>query len=122
MAADFGERRVKSPGELHDAIWSGRAGASPAFALGYAQALYDAGLSNEAGLASYARAAAMGELSRNLDFPRGLADLADEIDMAAFEVAAADERVSDMLSALASALKHGRVDEFKSRWMAPPRS
>ena len=40
-------------------------------------------------------------------------DLHDRLDMAAFSV-----RISDMLSALAQAVKAGKVDEFEERWVA----
>lgn len=121
MAADFNERSVKTPEDLHDAIWSGRAGITSAFALGYAQALYDALLIDETGLARYAGATARGALSHNLDFPAGAAEVADGIDAAAFELSADDDDVSDMLSALSTAIRHGRIEEFKSRWMGPQR-
>lgn len=45
-------------------------------------------------------------------------DLHDRLDMAAFGMSALSVRISDMLSALAQAVKAGKVDEFEERWVA----
>lgn len=45
-------------------------------------------------------------------------DLRDRLDMAAFGMSAISVRISDMLSALAQAVKAGKVDEFEERWVA----
>lgn len=45
-------------------------------------------------------------------------DLHDRLDMAAFGMSAISVRISDMLSALAQAVKAGKVDEFEERWVA----
>lgn len=45
-------------------------------------------------------------------------DLHDRLDAAAFGMSALSVRVSDMLSALAQAVKAGKVDEFEERWVA----
>ena len=45
-------------------------------------------------------------------------ELHDRLDMAAFGMSAISVRISDMLSALAQAVKAGKVDEFEERWVA----
>ena len=45
-------------------------------------------------------------------------ELHDKLDAAAFGMSARSIRVSDMLSALAQAVKAGKVDEFEERWVA----
>ncbi len=45
-------------------------------------------------------------------------EMYDRLDAAAFGMSALSVRVSDMLSALAQAVKAGKVDEFEERWVA----
>ena len=45
-------------------------------------------------------------------------EMYDRLDMAAFGMSAISVRISDMLSALAQAVKAGKVDEFEERWVA----
>lgn len=45
-------------------------------------------------------------------------ELHDRLDAAAFGMSALSIRISDMLSALAQAVKAGKVDEFEERWVA----
>ena len=45
-------------------------------------------------------------------------ELHDRLDAAAFGMSAHSIRISDMLSALAQAVKAGKVDEFEERWVA----
>ena len=45
-------------------------------------------------------------------------EMYDRLDMAAFGMSALSIRVSDMLSALAQAVKAGKVGEFEERWVA----
>lgn len=44
-------------------------------------------------------------------------ELHDRLDAAAFGMSALSIRVSDMLSALAQAVKAGKIDEFEERWV-----
>ena len=117
MAVDWNDESVKSPDDFHASLWAGRPGATADFVLGYAQALYDSGAIDMEGLGRYAAAASSGELSHNLDFEDGEDSLRERIDMAAFDMAAHDVEVSDMLSALAGAVGHGGLAGFKEEWM-----
>lgn len=49
--------------------------------------------------------------------PAGRESLSLALDMAAFSMAAESVAVSDMLSDLAQAVKHGGLEGFKERWL-----
>lgn len=74
-----------------------------------------------AGLSAYAAAAASGAFSHNLDFKANEDRLAEEVDMAAFGMAAEDADLSNMLSALSRALKKDALDAFKAEWLSSDR-
>ena len=118
MSGIWQERAVKKPEDFHAALWAGSCGISEDFALGYATALYDVEAVDMAGLSAYA-AAASGAFSHNLDFKANDDRLAEEVDMAAFGMAAEDADLSNMLSALSRALKKGALDAFKADWLSP---
>lgn len=121
MSGIWQERTVKKPEDFHAALWAGSCGITEDFALGYATALYDVEAMDEAGLAAYAAAAASGAFSHNLDFKANEDRLAEEVDMAAFGMAAEDADLSNMLSALSRALKKDALDAFKAEWLSPER-
>lgn len=114
-SSNASKRRIMTPSEFYTGIVTGQKGLTSGFAQGYAQALYDAGRIEMDGLSQYVGAAASGELRRNLAHPCG--ELVDALDMAAFEVAAESVAVSDMLSALAEALKHDDLAAFEREWV-----
>lgn len=74
-----------------------------------------------AGLTAYVTASASGAFSHNLDFKANEDRLAEEVDMAAFGMAAEDADLSNMLSALSRALKKGALDGFKAEWLSADR-
>lgn len=88
MSGIWQERTVKKPEDFHAALWAGTSGITEDFALGYATALYDVEAVDMAGLSAYAAAAASGAFSHNLDFKANEDRLAEEVDMAAFGMAA----------------------------------
>ena len=108
MSGIWQERAVKKPEDFRAALWAGSSGITEDFALGYATALY-------------AAAAASGAFSHNLDLKANEDRLAEEVDMAAFGMAAEDADLSNMLSALSRALKKGALDAFKADWLSPER-
>ena len=118
MSGIWQERAVKKPEDFHAALWAGSCGISEDFALGYAT-LYDVEAVDMAGLSAYAAAAASGAFSHNLNFKANEDRLAEEVDMAAFGMAAEDADLSNMLSALSRALKKGALDAFKADWLSP---
>lgn len=73
------------------------------------------------GLTAYVAASASGAFSHNLDFKANEDRLAEEVDMAAFGMAAEDADLSNMLSALSRALKKGALDAFKAEWLSADR-
>ena len=121
MSGIWQERAVKKPEDFHAALWAGSCGITEDFALGYATALYDTEAVDMAGFTAYAAAAASGAFSHNLDFKANEDRLAEEVDMAAFDMAAEDADLSNMLSALSRALKKGTLDAFKAEWLSPER-
>lgn len=112
---DAGQRRIMTPADFRAGIEAGTSGLTSAFAQGYAQALYDAGKIEMDGLTQYVGAAAGAELRRNLANPCSC--VADSLDMAAFEISVENVAVSDMLSALSEALKHGDLAAFEREWL-----
>lgn len=112
---DAGQREIMTPADFRAEIEAGRYGLTSAFAQGYAQALYDAGKIEMDGLSQYVGAAAGAELRRNLANPCSC--IADDLDMAAFEISVENVAVSDMLSALSEALKHGDLAAFEREWL-----
>ena len=114
MSGIWQERAVKKPEDFHAALWTGSCGITEDFALGYATALYDTEAVDMAGLTAYVAASASGAFSHNLDFKANEDRLAEEVDMAAFGMAAEDADLSNMLSALSRALKKGALDAFKA--------
>ena len=121
MGDIWNERTVKKPEDFHAALWAGSCGITEDFALGYATALYDIEAVDMAGLTAYVTASASGSFSHNLDFKANEERLAEEVDMAAFGMAAEDADLSNMLSALSRALKKGTLDGFKAEWLSPER-
>lgn len=121
MGGIWNERTVKKPEDFHAALWAGSCGITEDFALGYATALYDVEAVDMAGLTAYVTASASGSFSHNLDFKANEERLAEEVDMAAFGMAAEDADLSNMLSALSRALKKGTLDGFKAEWLSPER-
>lgn len=121
MGGIWNERTVKKPEDFHAALWAGSCGITEDFALGYATALYDIEAVDMAGLTAYVTASASGSFSHNLDFKANEERLAEEVDMAAFGMAAEDADLSNMLSALSRALKKGTLDGFKAEWLSPER-
>lgn len=118
MSGIWQERVLKKPEDFHAALWAGSCGITEDFALGYATALYDTEAVDMAGLTAYVTASASGAFSHNLDFKANEDRLAEEVDMAAFGMAAEDADLSNMLSALSRALKKGALDGFKSEWLS----
>ena len=104
MSGIWRERAVKKPEDFHAALWAGSCGITEDFALGYATALYDIEAVDMAGLTAYVTASASGSFSHNLDFKANEDRLAEEVDKAAFGMAAEDADLSNMLSALSRAL------------------
>lgn len=121
MSGIWRERAVKKPEDFRAALWAGSSGITEDFALGYATALYDVEAVDMAGFSAYAAAAASGAFSHNLDFKANEDRLAEEVDMAAFGMAAEDADLSNMLSALSRALKKDALDAFKADWLSPER-
>ena len=121
MSGIWNERTVKKPEDFHAALWAGSCGVSEDFALGYATALYDIEAVDMAGLIAYVTASASGAFSHNLDFKANEDRLAEEVDMAAFGMAAEDADLSNMLSALSRALKKDALDGFKAEWLSADR-
>ena len=121
MSGIWNERTVKKPEDFHAALWAGSCGISEDFALGYATALYDIEAVDMAGLTAYVTAAGSGAFSHNLDFKANEDRLAEEVDMAAFGMAAEDADLSNMLSALSRALKKDTLDGFKAEWLSADR-
>lgn len=121
MSGIWQERVLKKPEDFHAALWAGSYGITEDFALGYATALYDTEAVDMAGLTAYVTASASGAFSHNLDFKAYEDRLAEEVDMAAFGMAAEDADLSNMLSALSRALKKDALDGFKAEWLSAER-
>lgn len=121
MIGIWQERAMKKPEDFHAALWAGSCGITEDFALGYATALYDIEAVDMAGLTAYVTASASGAFSHNLDFKSNKDKLAEEVDMAAFGMAAEDADLSNMLSALSRALKKDALDAFKAEWLSSDR-
>ena len=121
MGGIWNERTVKKPEDFHAALWAGSCGITEDFALGYATALYDIEAVDMAGLTAYVTASASGAFSHNLDFKANEDRLAEEVDMAAFGMAAEDADLSNMLSALSRALKKDALDGFKAEGLSAER-
>lgn len=118
MGGIWNERTVKKPEDFHAVLWAGSCGITEDFVLGYATALYDIEAVDMAGLTAYVTASASGAFSHNLDFKANEDRLAEEVDMAAFGMAAEDADLSNMLSALSRALKKDALDGFKAEWLS----
>ncbi len=110
-----GLKRIKTPADFYTAIAGGSADITVDFAKGYVQALCDTDVVGEDALKQYAGAAAGGHARRVAALPDE--KLADSIDMAAFEMSAKSAAASDMLSALADALKYERLESFVDQWI-----
>jgi hypothetical protein len=119
-------RAIKTEDELLGMISPAQGPASPDFALGYAQALSDANLMDVAALdrlaveAAHAYAAMPSRKASDGGTSTGNPrDLAHLLDSAAFELAALDVALSDMLSSLADHAKRGSLNGFKARYLRP---
>ena len=66
---DWNDRTVKAPGDFCEAIYAETGGVTPQFAIGYAQALYDARVADMEGMGRYAVEVAKAEFKHNLRFP-----------------------------------------------------
>lgn len=68
---DWNDRTVKGPEDFHAAVFAGSCGVTPQFALGYAQALYDARVIDMGEMNRYAVEVGKAESERLLYFPQG---------------------------------------------------